>query len=53
LHPIEGIQYVEEAVTALGASTELATYLFRECWAVGTGSGADLCHARSVAASQA
>jgi hypothetical protein len=30
---------VEEAVAALGSSTELADHLFRECWAVGTGSG--------------
>jgi hypothetical protein len=29
---------VEEAVTALGYSTELATHLFRECWLIGTGS---------------
>jgi len=28
---------VKEAVTALGSSTELATHLFRECWAEGTG----------------
>jgi hypothetical protein len=42
LHPIEGIEFVEEAVTALGYSTELATHLFRECWAVGTGSGRTL-----------
>jgi hypothetical protein len=28
LHPIEGIEFVEEAVTALGYSTELATHLF-------------------------
>jgi hypothetical protein len=26
-------------------STELATHLFRECWAVGTGSEVDLCRA--------
>jgi hypothetical protein len=26
----------------LGSSTELATHLFRECWAVGTGSDTDL-----------
>jgi hypothetical protein len=30
---------VKEAVAALGASTELADHLFRECWAIGTGSG--------------
>jgi hypothetical protein len=42
---IEGLEYVEEAVTALGYSTELATHLFRECWAVGTGSDTDLCRA--------
>jgi hypothetical protein len=35
---IKGLEYVEEAVTALGYSTELAHHLFRECWAVGTGS---------------
>jgi hypothetical protein len=29
--PIEGIEFVEEAVTALGYSTELAHHLFREC----------------------
>jgi hypothetical protein len=34
LHPIEGIEFVEEAVTALGYSTELAHHLFRECWAI-------------------
>jgi hypothetical protein len=38
-----GLEFVEEAVTALGSSTELATHLFRECWAVGTGSDTDLC----------
>jgi hypothetical protein len=43
LRPIVGIQYVEEAVAALGSSTELATHLFRECWVVGTGSDTDLC----------
>jgi hypothetical protein len=36
---------VEEAVTALGSTTELATHLFRECWAIGTGSDVDLCRA--------
>jgi NAD(P)H-hydrate repair Nnr-like enzyme with NAD(P)H-hydrate dehydratase domain len=41
-HPIEGIEFVEEAVAALGSSTELADHLFRECWAVGTGSGRTL-----------
>jgi hypothetical protein len=44
-HPIEGIEFVEEAVIALGSSTELATHLFRECWLVGTGSEVDLCRA--------
>jgi hypothetical protein len=39
LVPIKGLEYVEEAVTALGSSTELATHLFRECWVEGTGSG--------------
>ena len=34
---------MEEAVTALGYSTELAHHLFRECWAIGTGNSADLC----------
>jgi hypothetical protein len=29
---IVGIEFVEEAVAALGYSTELATHLFRECW---------------------
>jgi hypothetical protein len=28
LHPIEGLEFVEGAVTALGSSTELATHLF-------------------------
>jgi hypothetical protein len=32
LRPIEGLEFVEEAVIALGSSTELATHLFRECW---------------------
>jgi hypothetical protein len=41
LRPIEGLEFVKEAVIALGSSTELATHLFRECWAEGTGSGAD------------
>ena len=36
LHRSRG--FVEETVTALGYSTELAGHLFRECWAVGTGS---------------
>src|ERR1700732_3832722 len=45
LRPIEGREFVEEAVTALGSSTELATHLFRECWAEGTGSDVDLCRA--------
>jgi hypothetical protein len=45
LRPIEGLEFVEEAVTALGSSTELAHHLFRECWAVGTGSDVDLCRA--------
>jgi hypothetical protein len=30
LHPIDGLEFVEETVTALGSSTELATHLFRE-----------------------
>jgi hypothetical protein len=38
LHPIEGLEFVEETVAALGAETELAGHLFRECWVVGTGS---------------
>jgi hypothetical protein len=38
LHPIEGLEFVEETVIALGSSTELANHLFRECWVVGTGS---------------
>jgi hypothetical protein len=42
---IDGLEFVEEAVTALGYSTELASHLFRECWAVGTGSEVDLCRA--------
>jgi hypothetical protein len=37
LRPIEGIEFVEETVTALGSSTELADHLFRECWAAATG----------------
>ena len=45
LRPIAGLEYVEETVTALGSSTELAHHLFRECWAVGTGSKVDLCRA--------
>ena len=49
LRRIEGIEFVLEAVAALGSSTELATHLFRECWAVGTGSEADdLRHGREV-----
>jgi hypothetical protein len=32
LRRIEGIEFVEDAVTALGSSTELATHLFRQCW---------------------
>jgi hypothetical protein len=36
---------VEETVTALGYSGELAHHLFRECWRVGTGSDVDLCRA--------
>ena len=36
---------MEEAVTALGYSTELATHLFRECWVEGTGRKVDLCRA--------
>jgi hypothetical protein len=38
LRPIDGLEFVLEAVAALGSSTELAGHLFRECWAVGTGS---------------
>jgi hypothetical protein len=38
LHPIEGIEFVEEAVAAVGSSSELAHHLFRECWSAGTGS---------------
>jgi hypothetical protein len=48
LHPIVGLEFVEDAVTALGSSTELATHLFRECWAEGTGSDTDLCRAFST-----
>jgi hypothetical protein len=33
LRPIVGLEFVEETVAALGSSTELATHLFRECWA--------------------
>jgi hypothetical protein len=40
--------FVEEAVTALGYSTELAHHLFRECWVMGTGSDTDLCRGRLV-----
>src|ERR1700736_5122050 len=29
----EGLEFGEEAVAALGSTTELATHLFRECWA--------------------
>src|ERR1700738_5092023 len=39
------LEFVEETVTALGSSTELAHHLFRECWVVGTGSDTDLCRA--------
>jgi hypothetical protein len=45
LRPIEGLEFVEETVTALGYSMELAHHLFRECWAIGTGSDVDLCRA--------
>jgi hypothetical protein len=45
LRPIEGLEFVEETVAALGYSTELAHHLFRECWAEGTGSDVDLCRA--------
>jgi hypothetical protein len=45
LRRIMGIEFVEEAVAALGVSTELADHLFRECWAEGTGSDTDLCRA--------
>jgi hypothetical protein len=55
----EALEFVEETVTALGYSTELAGHLFRECWAEGTafhtkcesgsppgfGSEVDLCRA--------
>jgi hypothetical protein len=34
LRRIAGIEFVLEAIAALGSSTELATHLFRECWAV-------------------
>jgi hypothetical protein len=37
LHPVEGLEFVEDAVTALGSTTELAHHLFRECWAAATG----------------
>jgi hypothetical protein len=36
LWPIDGFEFVKETVAALGSSSELATHLFRECWAVGT-----------------
>jgi hypothetical protein len=45
LRGIDGLEFVEETVTALGSSTELATHLFRQCWAEGTGSDVDLCRA--------
>jgi hypothetical protein len=45
LRRIEGIEFVKEAVAALGVSTELAGHLFRECWVVGTDSKVDLCRA--------
>jgi hypothetical protein len=45
LRPIKGLKFVEETITALGSSIELATHLFRECWAAGTGSDVDLCRA--------
>jgi hypothetical protein len=38
LRPIAGLEFVEEAVAAVGSSSELAHHLFRECWAAGTGS---------------
>jgi hypothetical protein len=37
LRRIEGLEFVLDAVRALGSSTELAGHLFRECWTVGTG----------------
>jgi hypothetical protein len=37
------LELVEEAVIALGSSTELAGHLFRECWAEGTSSEVDIC----------
>jgi hypothetical protein len=43
LRRIEGLEYVEETVATLGSSTELTTHLFRECWAIGTGSEVDIC----------
>src|ERR1700736_6317620 len=42
---VEGLEFGEEAVAALGSSGELANHLFRECWAEGTGSDVDLCRA--------
>jgi hypothetical protein len=35
LHPIEGLEFVLEAVAALGNSSELAGHLFREALAQG------------------
>jgi hypothetical protein len=32
LHPIEGVEFVEETVAALGSSGELPTIRFRERW---------------------
>jgi hypothetical protein len=52
LHPIVGLEFVEETVTVLGVSTELAHHLFRECWLVGTGSDT-LTYAGRSAASRA
>jgi hypothetical protein len=43
LRQIDGLEFVEEAVAALGPS--LADHLFRQCWAEGTGSDVDLCRA--------
>jgi hypothetical protein len=45
LRRIKGLEFVLEAVAALGSTTELANHLFRECWAEGTDSDVDLCRA--------
>jgi hypothetical protein len=35
LHPITGIEFVVDTVTALSGERDLADHLFRQCWATG------------------